>query len=135
MKKHPIWFIILGIIILVIPTLLYLIWLMPKLTEEYNALLSSAGIIGGAGFFGTSKIPINLSNSSLFKLASNSFTTLTVILLVQEFIMEIIILASIFIISFIIFKLLIGAYKNAKRRNENAELAEEIARIVDKTIK
>lgn len=135
MKKYPVLYLILGITILIVPALLYLIWLVPKLSSAYNALLASGGIIGGAGFFGASKIPEKLNNSSLYKLAANSFTIFTVLTLVQEFIKEIILLCCIFVISFIIFKLLLGAWKNARRRKENRELAEEIARTAVKIIK
>lgn len=135
MKKHPIWFLIIGIFILIVPTVIYLCFLIPKLTEEYNILMASGGVIGGAGLYGTTKIPEKVKYGSLFKLAANSFTILTVLTLVQEFIMELIGLVAVFVVSFIIFQILKEAWKNGRRKKENAELAEEIARSITETTK
>lgn len=135
MKKHPIIYLFIGIGILIVPTLIYLIFLVPKLTEEYNVLMASGGVIGSAGLYGAQKIPEELKYGKLFKLAANSFTIMIVITLVNKFIMEIIGLIAVFIVSFIIFMVLKGAWKNGRRRNENNELAKEISRNIAQTIK
>lgn len=135
MKKHPIWYLIIGIVILIVPTAIYLVFLIPSLSAEYNVLMASGGVIGGAGFYGTSRIPSEVKYSGLFKLASTSFTIFTIITLVQEFIMELIGLAVTFVVSFIIFKILKGAWKNGRERLKNERLAEEVARNVIETTK
>lgn len=135
MHKHIWLYLVIGISILVIPTVVYLIWLIPQLSEYYNTLLASGGIISCAGYIGTIKIPDSFNNSKLLKLASGSFTILATITVVQEFIGELIFLAVIAIISFIIFKIFLGVYKNAKRKRENTELAEEISRNIIKNSK
>lgn len=135
MKKYPILYLIIGIAFLIIPTLLYLIWLVPRLSDAYNTLLASGGIIGGAGFYGASKIPEKLNNSSLYKLAANSFTVLTVITLVQQFISELIVLAIIFIVSFIIFKIFGVLYKNGREIKRNEKLSEAISQNISKSIR
>lgn len=131
MKKHPIWYLIIAIAILVIPTTIYLCFLVPKLSEEYNILMSSGGIIGGAGLYGASKIPDKIKYGGLFKTAANSFTILTVTALVEEFITELVGLVAVFVVCFITFKILVEVWKNARRRKENRELAREIARSVN----
>ena len=135
MKKHPIIYLLIGIGILIVPTLIYLIFLVPKLTEEYNVLMASGGVIGSAGLYGAQKIPEEFKYGKLFKLAANSFTVMIVITLVNKFIMKIIGLIAVFIVSFIIFMVLKGAWKNGRRRNENNELAKEISRNIAETIK
>ena len=130
MKKHPIWYLIIGISILIIPTLIYLIFLIPKMSVEYNILMASGGIIGGAGFYTSSIIPAGIKNKSLYKLAANSFTIMCVITLVNKFIMQLIGLVSTFILSFIIYKILKERWKNARREKERREFADEIARNV-----
>lgn len=132
MKKHPVIYLILGITILIVPTAIYLFFLIPKMTEEYNILMASSGVIGGFGLFGANKIPENLKFSKLLKLAANSFTVLIVNILVQKFINQIIGLVAVIIVSFIIYKIFMEAYKNGKRRKENKELANEIARNTSK---
>lgn len=132
MKKRPVWYLIIGITILIVPTAIYLAFLIPVLSEEYNILMASGGIIGGAGMYAGSKIPDTLKYSSMFKLASNSFTIMTVMLIVEKFLLEIMGLVAVFILCFIIFQILKGVYTNARRRKENAELAEEITRTVTK---
>ena len=57
MKKHPNWYLVIAIAVLVVPTAVYLAFLIPKLTEEYNVLMASGGVIGGAGYYGAQKIP------------------------------------------------------------------------------
>lgn len=133
MKKKPIWFLIIGIAVLIIPTVIYLCFLVPQMKEEYLVLMSSGGVIAGGGMYGAEIIPEKVKYSSLYKTSARSFTLLTVITLVQEFIMEIIGLVAVFILSFIIFSLLKEMWKNARRRKENTEFAEEIARNIAKT--
>ena len=135
MKKHPIFYLILGVIILLVPTAIYLVFLVPKLTQEYNILMASGGVIGGFGLYGASKIPEKLKYSSLFKTSANAFTVFTIITIVQKFIMQLIGLCATFLISFIIFKILMEAYKNAKQRIRDSELAKEIARNIAETTK
>lgn len=135
MNKHPIWYLIIGIFILVAPTVIYLGFLIPQLTEAYNTLMASGGVIGGAGFYAASKIPKKLKYSSLFKLSANSFTVFIILTLVNQFIMKIIGLAAVFVVSFVIFQILKGAWKNGKRKKENAELAEQITRSVAESSK
>lgn len=134
MKNKPIIILILSIFILIVPTVIYLCFLVPCLSKEYNILMSSAGIIGGSGFYGTSKIPSGIKFSSLLKLACNSFNIFVIVLLVQKFIPQIIGLAATVVISFIVFKILLEVYKNAKRDKKSKQIAEEVARnIVEST--
>lgn len=135
MNKHPIWYLIIGIIVLIVPTGVYLVFLIPSMSETYNVLMASGGVIGGAGFYGASRIPKEVKYSGLFKLAANSFTILTVITLVQEFALQLVGLVAVFIISFIAFIILKGAWKNGKQRLKDERLATEIARNVAETIK
>ena len=135
MKKHPIWYLVIGIFILVAPTVVYLGFLIPQLTEAYNVLMASGGVIGGSGFYAAQRIPKQLKYSGLFKLAANSFTIFIVLTLVNQFLMKIIGLVAVFVVSFIIFQILKGAWQNGRRKKENAELAEEITRSVVETSK
>lgn len=135
MKKHPIWYLIIGIIVLTVPTGVYLGFLIPAMSETYNVLMASGGVIGGAGFYGASRIPKEVKYSGLFKLAANSFTILTVITLVQEFVLQLIGLISVFIVSFIAFIILKGAWKNGKQRLKDERLATEVARNIAETLK
>lgn len=132
MRKHPIFYLLLGIFILLVPTIIYLIFLVPRLTEEYNILMASGGVIGGFGLYGASKIPEKLKYSGLFKLATNSFTIMTVTVIVEKFIINIIGCIATFVVSYIIFKVLVEVYRNAKQRKSNSELATEIARSIAK---
>lgn len=135
MKKHPIWLLIIAIAVLVIPTTIYLCILVPKLSEEYNILMSSGGVIGGAGLYGASKIPDKVKYGGMFKTAANSFTILTVTILVEEFIVSLVGLVAVFVVCFIIFKILMEGWKGARRRKENSELAREIARNLNEASK
>lgn len=133
MKKkgiNPIWFLILGIAILVIPTVTYLCFLIPKMTDEYIVLMSSGGVIAGGGMFGASMIPDKTKFGALYKTASKSFTLLVVITLVKDFVKPLIGLAAVFIVSFIIFKIMMELWKDGKHKRENQELAAEVARSV-----
>lgn len=135
MNKNPIIVLIIAFIILTVPITIYLCFLIPQLSEEYNILMASGGIVGGAGYYGASKIPANMKNAGIFKLASNAFTTMIIIVLVEKFIIQIIGAVAVFLVSLIIYKILKGVYKNAKRRKENAELSAEITRNIVKNIK
>lgn len=128
MKKYPVFYLILAITVLIVPTVVYLCFLVPKLSEEYNVLMSSAGVIGGAGMYGASKIPEKIKFSGMFKLASNAFSIMAVTLLVEKFIIQLIGLVAVFIVSFIAYKILLEVYKNGRRRKQNSELAREITR-------
>ena len=135
MSKHPILWAILAVIVLIAPTVVYLCFLVPVMSAEYNTLMASRGKIGGSGFYGSSKIPDTIKNAGLFKLAANSFSIFIITLLVQKFIVQIIGLAATFVVSFIAFKILMECYRNAKRRKQNAELAEQVARNVAESTK
>lgn len=135
MTKHPFWYLVIGISVLVIPTAVYLIFLIPKMAEEYLVLMSSAGIIGGTGIYLTDKIPDSLKYGALFKTASRSLNAVIVIALVEEFIGQLIGLFVTFIASLIIFKILVGVWKDAKRRKQDRELAKEVAQSVAESIK
>lgn len=127
-KIHPVWFLVIGIILLIAPTAIYLGFLIPAMKEEYIILMSSGGAIGGAGLFGTSMIPEKARYGVLFKTASKSFTLLVVITLVQEFIKELIGLAAVMVVSYIIFLIMRGLYRDGKQARANTKLAKEVAR-------
>lgn len=134
-KMRPIVYLIIGIIILIVPTTIYLCFLIPKLQTEYTILMASGGIIGGSGMFGSSMIPDKTRYGAIFKTASKSFTLLVVVTLVREFIKPLIGLAAVLIVSYIIFLIFKELWKNARRVKENGNLAEEIARGITETIK
>lgn len=135
MKKHPIWFLVIGIAFLVIPATVYLVFLIPQLKEEYSVLMSSAGIIGGTGVYAIEKIPDKFKYGGLFKTAARSFDMMVVLILVQDFIKELLGLFATILISFIVFKIFMEVWKNAKQRKQNIELAREISRSIDETSK
>ena len=135
MSKKYIWSIIVGLIVLIVPTTIYLIFLVPQLTERYNVLMSSAGVLGSFGYISASKLPEKFKYSKLLKTSVNSFTTLVVMTLVQEFAKKIIFLALVLIVSFIIFEILKGVYNDGKRKYENRELANEISRSINENAK
>lgn len=132
MKNKCILFLVFGIVILIVPTIIYLCFLIPTMSEEYIVLMSSAEIIGGGGMYGASVIPDKKKYSGMFKLATNAFTIMTVITLVEKFIMQIMGLVVVFIISFIVFKIFMEMYKNERTRKQNIELAKEIQRNASK---
>lgn len=134
-KIKPVWFLVIGIAILIIPTAIYLAFLIPQLKDEYIVLMSSGGVIGGAGMFGTEMIPDDVKYGTIYKTASKSFTLLVVVTLVQEFIKEIIGLAVVVVVSYIIFLIFKELWKNGKRSKENVELAESIARGITENTK
>lgn len=131
-KMKPVWFLVIGIAFLIIPAGIYLAFLIPRLKEEYIVLISSGGVIGGAGIFGASMIPEKTKFGTLFKTASKSFTLLVVVTLVQEFIKQLIGLAAVLIVGYIIFAVFKELWKDGRRKRDNAELAEEIARASSK---
>lgn len=135
MKKYPIIYLIIGIIFLIVPTVIYLCFLVPKMSDEYNVLMASGGILTTTGLYGAEKIPDNLKGSKIYKLTAKSFTLTVVFALVCEFYMHIIGVILTFIVSFIIFSIFKGVYLNAKRRKQNAELSEEVTRNVVKALK
>ena len=130
MKNHPIFYLMIGIFVLIVPTLIYLCFLVPKLSEAYNVLMASAGVVGGAGMYGASKIPEKIKSGSIFKLAANSFSIFVVVTLVQQFIWEIMGLVAVFIVCFIIFKIMVEAWRNARTRKQARETATEVARAI-----
>ena len=135
MKKKYIWFLVSAIFVLVVPTVVYLFFLIPKLEDEYIMLMSSGGVIGGAGMYAANAIPDKVRFSSLFKTSARSFTILTVTILVEKFINELIGLAVTIILSYIAYKILMEVYHDRKRSQQSTELAQEIARNIDATTK
>lgn len=127
---NPIWYLIIGIAILIIPAAIYLGFLIPAMKDEYIILMSSGGAIGGAGLFGTGMIPETAKYGTLYKTASKSITLLIVITLIQNFIGQILGLIAVIIASYIVFIIMRGLYKDGKRARENRALAEEISRSV-----
>lgn len=131
-KQHkpmnPIWFLIIGIFILIVPTAIYMGFLIPTMKEEYQILMASGGAIGSAGLFGANMIPETAKYGTLYKTASKSMTLLVVITLVQEFIKELIGLAAVFVVSYLIFIIMKGLWKDGKRVKENKQLAKEVSR-------
>ena len=135
MKKKYIWFLVSAILVLIVPTVVYLFFLIPKLEDEYIMLMSSGGVIGGAGMYAANAIPDKVRFSSLFKTSARSFTLLTVTILVEKFINELIGLAVTIILSYIAYKILMEVYHDRKRSQQSSELAQEIARNIDATTK
>ena len=135
MKKKYIWFLVSAILVLIVPTVVYLFFLIPKLEDEYIMLMSSGGVIGGAGMYAANAIPDKVRFSSLFKTSARSFTLLTVTILVEKFINELIGLAVTIILSYIAYKILMEVYHDRKRSQQSTELAQEIARNIDATTK
>ena len=135
MKKKYIWFLVFAILVLVVPTVVYLFFLIPKLEDEYIMLMSSGGVIGGAGMYAANAIPEKVKFSSLFKTSARSFTILTVTILVEKFINELIGLAITIILSYIAYKILMEVYRDRKHSQQSTELAQEIARNIDATTK
>lgn len=131
-KMNPIWFLIIGIIILIVPSAVYLGFLIPAMKNEYMILMASGGAVGGAGMFGTAMIPDKVKYGALFKTASKSFTMLVVITLVQSFIKELIGLAVVFIVCYIIYRVFKELWKDGKRKREEQRLAESVAQSVIK---
>lgn len=135
MNKRPWLYLCIAIFILIVPTLIYLCFLIPQLKEEYSILMASGGVIAGSGFYGANQISEKWKYGSMFKLASKSFTIMTVGVLIQEFYIQIIGCICTFILSYIIFKILLEVWKNARRRKQNTELATEVARNIAESSK
>lgn len=135
MKKHHIWYLIIGIFILIVPTVIYLFFLVPRLTEEYRILMASAGIVGGGGMYGAELIPEKIKFASMYKLAGKAFTLLTVTTIVEKFIIQLVGLAATIVVSYIVFYVLKEVWKNARRKLENEQLAGKIARSINETSK
>lgn len=127
-KMKPVGFLIIAIILLIVPTAIYVGFLIPKLKEEYAILMASGGVIGGGGMFGASMIPDKTKWGALFKTASKSFTLLVVVTLVRDFMTQLIGLAAVFTVSYILFLIFKELWKDARRAKQDTHLAEEIAR-------
>lgn len=132
MKKNPIWILLIGIFILIVPVSIYLGFIIPKLEERYIILTASSGMVSGAGMGAAMAVPEKWKYSSLYKLSIKSATLLIASTLVNEFYIHLIGVIATFIVSYIIYRILKGVWKNERRRKENRELAEEIARNIDK---
>ncbi len=127
MKKRYIWIAVIAYLVLIAPTTIYLCWLVPNLTAEYNTMLASGGILGGSAFYGASKIPDTVKFSGLFKTASKSYTLLIISILIKDFYIECVGLLAIIVTCYIVFKILKGIYYDRKRQFENKQLAREIS--------
>lgn len=135
MKKHPFWYLIIGIIILVVPTTIYLIFLIPKMTDECRILTTSAFVIGSGGLYGSNLIPEKLVFSKIYKLACRSYTLLATITIIEKFVKELIFLLALIITSFIIFYIFKELWKNARRKIHDEQFANQIARSFNETSK
>lgn len=125
---NPVWYLVIGLCILLIPAGIYLGFLIPSMSEEYNILMASGGAIGSAGLFGANMIPETAKYGTLYKTASKSMTMLVVITLVQNFIGRLIGLIAVVIISYIIFLIFKGKWKDGRQDRQNVKLAKEVAR-------
>lgn len=135
MKRKYILYLLFGLSILIVPTVVYLFFLIPQMKEEYIVLMSSGGIICPAGLTIAKNIPKESKFSSIAKLAVNSTTLLITITLVQRFINQLIVLAIIIIVSFILYSILKIKYKVEREKFKNAQLAREITRSVNEIAK
>lgn len=133
--KKPIIALVCGIVILILPTFIYLCFLIPKMSSEYNALMASGGVISGGGLYGASQIPEKLKYAGLFKTASKSFSIAVTVYLIQDFVTELIVLFIIFMASYIIFYILREVYRNGKQLYREKRLAGEISRSFNEHIK
>ena len=124
----PIWFLVIGICVLIIPTAIYLGFLIPQLKEQYQILMSSAGVVGGGGLFGAEAIPEKVKYGTLFKTASKTFTALVCLTLVQDFLPQILGLIATFFVCYIVFMIMRSMWKDGKQKLANADLAEKVAR-------
>ena len=125
---NPVWFLVIGITILIVPSAVYLGFLIPQMSEEYAILMGSGAGLGGTGLFATGLIPETAKYGTLYKTASKATTLLVVITLVQNFIGQIIGLAATFAVSYIIFLIMRSMWKDGKQRKQNEYLAKEVAR-------
>ena len=97
--------------------------------------MASAGTIGGGAFYGATLIPEKLKYGKLLKTAVNSYTLMCLIWIVQDFLPQILGCIAVFVTSFIIFRVLLGVYRDGRRKQENTELATEVARSITEAIK
>lgn len=134
-KMRPIGFLIIGIIVLIVPASIYVGFLIPKLQEEYAILMASGGVLGGSGMFGSSMISEKSRWGTIFKTASKSFTLLVVVTLVRDFIKPLIGLAAVLIVSYIVFLIFKELWKDGRRKEQDVNLAEEIARAASEGVK
>lgn len=135
MKKRYIWILISAIFVLLVPSIIYLCFLIPKMQDEYIILMSSGGVIAGGGFYGASAIPEKVKYSGLFKTSAKAFTLLTVVTLVEKFIVQIIGLVATIVVSYVIFKILLEVYRARREEFRSKELAREIAQSVNDVTK
>ena len=134
-KMNPIWFLVIGIFFLIVPAAIYLGFLIPQMSEEYSVLMASGGAVGGAGLFGTEMISEKVKYGALFKTASKSFTLLVVLTLVQDFMNQILGLIAVLIVSYIIFVIMKGLWRDGKQRKQNKQLAADIAQSIASSTK
>lgn len=129
-KKHirPIWFLIIGIFFLIVPTAIYLGFLIPAMADEYIVLMTSGGAIGSAGLFGANMIPETAKFGTLYKTASKAMTTLVVITLVQDFIGQLLGLMAVFVVSYILFLIFKGLWHDGRQAKLSVQLAKEVSR-------
>ena len=132
---NPVWFLVIGIVVLIVPTAVYLGFLMPQMKEEYDILLASGGVIGVGGMYGAEMIPEKVKFGTLYKTSARSFTLLTVITLVQDFIPQLIGLAIVLVVSYIIFMMMRSLYKDGKQARADKRLAKEVARGITEAVK
>lgn len=130
---NPVWFLVIGICILIIPTAIYMGFLIPTMSEEYAIMMGSGAGLGGTGLFATGLIPDTAKYGTLYKTASKSLTMLVVITLVQNFIGRLIGLAAVFAVSYIVFLVMRGLWRDGRRKKQDEQLAEKVARGIAKT--
>lgn len=130
MKKKYIWILVAAITVLIVPTVIYLCFLIPQMKEEYIVLMSSSGVIGGGGLYGASAIPDKVKYSGLFKMSARAFTLLTVTTLVEKFILQLVGLVATIVVSYVIYKILMEVYRDRKQARQNYDLASKIARSI-----
>lgn len=132
---NPVWFLVIGIFILIAPTAIYMGFLIPAMSEQYAILMGSGAGVGGVGMFATGLIPDTAKYGTLYKTASKATTLLVVITLVQNFIGQIIGLAAVFAVSYIIFMIMRGLWRDGRRKRQDEYLAKEVARSTAQVIK
>lgn len=129
-KFKPIGFLIIGIVILIVPSAIYLGFLIPKMQEQYIVMMASGGVIGGSGATAASFIPEDSKRGTLFKTATKAFTLLTVLTLIQDFIGPLIGVGIVFSVCYIVFLIMKGLWKDGREKERNAKLAETIKRSI-----
>lgn len=134
-KMKPIWWLIIGIILLIVPTAVYLGFLIPCMKEEYTILMASGGAIGSAGIGVSEFIPETAKYGTLYKTATKSFSMLVLITLVQDFIGQLIGLAAVVIVSYIVFKIFKELWKDGRAKQQSEYIAEKVTRSIVETTK